>query len=212
MHPSPATIAALLLVLAAASLIALTAVAVRPSPQAPAISTHAAPGSKPRGHERDPAARRTPRRGPGRRIARPAARSTPAPKTAPAPETVVEAYYRALDGRRFEAAWTILTPAVRTAFGDFEHWSAGYATTLSSAPRDIEVARDGAAATVAHELVTEDRSACGPVRRRFAVRWRLVLAADGWRAASLTAFERAGPEPAEACGDRHDAARVAGGR
>ncbi len=222
MHPSPATIAALLLVLAAACLIALTAVAVRPSPQAPAISTHAAPVTKPRGHERDPAARRTQRRGAGRRIARPAARFTPAaaapqeaavtPASAPAPETVVKAYYRALDARRFDAAWAILTPAVRAAFGHFERWSDGYAKTLSSAPRDIEVARDGAVATVAHELVTADRSACGPLRRRFAVHWRLVLAGEGWRAVSLSAVKRAGPEPAEACPARHDAARVAGGR
>ena len=125
---------------------------------------------------------------------------------------MVTTYYRALDAGRFDAAWTILTPAVRSTFGEFERWRDGYATTLSSSPRDIEVARDGAVATIAHELVTEDRSSCGPVERRFAVRWKLVLAQDGWRAASLSAVKLAGSEPAEACAERHDAARAAGGR
>jgi hypothetical protein len=125
---------------------------------------------------------------------------------------VVTAYYRALEAGRFDAAWKILTPAVRSTFGEFERWRDGYATTLSSSPRDIEVARDGTVATIAHELVTEDRSSCGPVERRFAVRWRLVLAEDGWRAARLSGVKLAGAEPAGACPDRHDAARAAGGR
>jgi hypothetical protein len=229
-HPtSPANVAALLMVLAAAVLIALTAIAVRPAPQGPVeTSTQAAPGPKPRVHERDPSsARRTRRRGAGRRTAR-AAAPTPSPTVTAAPvappdtaapvvppEAVVETYYRALDAGRFEAAWTILTPAVRASFGPFETWRTGYATTLSNSPRDIEVAHEGVGGKsirIAHELVTEDRSSCGPVKRRFAVRWKLVLATDGWRAASLSGVKRAGPEPAEACTERHDAARAAGGR
>jgi hypothetical protein len=233
-YPSPAIVADFLLVLAAVFLIALTATAGRPSSRGLAITTHAAPGPMPRAHERDPA-RRTQRRGAGRRTARPAARPTRAPTPAPMPvlppeaegevahepvvtappqppETVVDTFYRDLDAGRFEAAWTILTPAVRSAFGGFERWRDGYATTLSNSPRDMDVQREGAVATVAHELVTEDRSPCGPVQRRFAVRWRLVLAADGWRASSLEGAKRAGPEPAEACDARHDAASAAGRR
>jgi hypothetical protein len=133
---------------------------------------------------------------------------TPPPQD---PELVVERYYLALDAGRFEDAWTVLTPAVRASFGPFEDWRAGYRTTLSNSPRDIEVASEGAVATIAHELVTEDRSSCGPVERRFAVRWKLVTTAEGWRAASLTAEKLAGQEPAEACGARQDAARATGG-
>jgi hypothetical protein len=209
------------LLVAAALVIALAAIAVRPSPQGPAVTTQAAPGAQPPVHGRDPSsARRTPRPRAGRRNARSAPPSTPvaAPEQASQqseaavtpppqpPETVVTTYYRALDAGRFDAAWAILTPAVRASFGDFERWRDGYATTLSSSPRDIEVATDGAVASIAHELVTEDRSSCGPVRRRFAVRWKLVRSDVGWRAASLTGVKRAGPEPAEACPDRHDAA------
>ena len=243
MNPSPATVAALLMVLAALFLIALTAIVVRPTPQRPVVRTQAAPGSPLRDRER--AARRRQRRiereVAERKRARPAqtpeptaAPAPPAPAVAPAPvvppeaaapreqaavvpppqepEAVVTAYYRALDAGRFNGAWALLTPAVRTSFGDFERWRAGYATTLSNLPRGIAVVRDGPRATVAHELVTEDRSPCGPLRRRFAVRWQLKLAADGWRAASLTAVERPSPEPAAACTARHDAGRGAGGR
>lgn len=223
MQISPASLAALLMVLAAAFLIALTAIVVRPSPQATVTTTQAAHGPQPRAHGRAPSpARRTTRRGAGRRTARPAAPTpTPAPAPAPAPvlppeadtpvreaavtpppqppETVVEGYYRALDAGRFEAAWTVLTPAVQTAFGDFAHWRSGYASTLSSTPRAIEVTQEGAIATVAHELLAEDRTPCGPVRRTFAIRWKLAATEAGWRATSLTAVKRSGPEPAEAC-------------
>ena len=232
MHTSPATVAAILLLVAAAFLIAIAAIAVRPHPPGPVVSTHAAPGTQPRTQERDHSARRTPRRGAGRRTARPAARSTPEPAAGPVlppeqaaapqqeaavtpppqpPETIVTTYYRALDAGRFDAAWTLLTPAVRAAFGPYEQWRDGYSTTLSNTPRDIEVAHEGSVATIAHELVTEDRSPCGPVERRFAVRWKLVATADGWRAASLTAVKRAGAEPEDACSARHDAAGATGG-
>jgi hypothetical protein len=228
-HPtSPANVAALLMVLAAAVLIALTAIAVRPAPQGPVeTSTQAAPGPKPRVHGRDPSsARRTRRRGAGRRTAR-AAAPTPSPTVTAAPvappetaapvvppEAVVETYYRALDAGRFEAAWTILTPAVRASFGPFETWRTGYATTLSNSPRDIEVAHEGVGGKsirIAHELVTEDRSSCGPVQRSFAVRWRLVLTDGGWRATSLTAEKRSGRDPGDACPARHDLAGATGG-
>jgi hypothetical protein len=239
-HPSPASIAAILLLVAALSLVVLTAVTLRPRT---VTTQQLAPGSKPRVHERDPTARRTERRGAGRRTARPAARSTPTPAperasappvlppeadvppeqkapappqeaavTPPPPATVVESFYRALDAGRFDAAWTILTPAVRSAFGGFERWRDGYATTLSNSPRDMEVAREGAVVTVAHELVTEDRSPCGPVERSYRIRWRLVQTGAGWRAASLEGVKRSGPEPAEACTARHDAAGGAGAR
>ena len=105
-----------------------------------------------------------------------------------------------------------MAPEVRTAFGGYEHWRTGYATTVASRPNGIAVEREGPIASIAHELIAEDRSPCGPVRRRFDVRWRLVLAAGGWRVASLSAVKRSGPEPVAACVARHDAPRGAGGR
>jgi hypothetical protein len=190
-HPSPATVAALLLVLAALALIALTAATVRPRP----LDVRAT--------DRPPAQQREHRLIAPRVVAR---RATPAPAAAPPrtttatpPEAVVAAYYRALDARRFDGAWSTLAPAVQSAFGGFERWRAGYATTVASRPGELAVQRDGAVATVVHELAAEDRSPCGPVRRRFAVRWRLVLGPNGWRASSLSAVKRSGPEPDAAC-------------
>ena len=244
MHPSPASVAALLLVAAAISLIVLSATAVSPRvDRVPQIeldqigrgerpaqarkrrrSEHRStpvPARTP-GRARTPAPTRTPAPAPALAAATPAATPVATPSTtpqeaavapaAPEPASVVTAYYRALDARHFDAAWKTLTPAVRTAFGGYEHWRTGYATTLASRPHGIAVEREGPIASVAHELVTDDRSPCGPVRRRFAVRWRLVLDAGAWRAASLTAVKRSGPEPDVACAARHDAARGAGGR
>ena len=67
-------------------------------------------------------------------------------------------------------------------------------------PRDIEVTGESAVATIAHELVTEDRSSCGPGRAALRRPLELVATAEGWRAASLTAEKLAGLEPADACG------------
>ena len=237
MQPSPASVASLLLIAAALSLIVLSATAVSPRVD-PALDIEPGPveqGERRAKRERRPSAERrsspTPARKPGRaRTPEPA--RTPAPAravaapvrtpvaapeeaapapAAPAPAAVVAAYYRALDARRFDEAWRTLSPAVRTAFGGFEPWRTGYATTLASRPHGIAVQRDGSVAGIAHELVTEDRSPCGPVRRRFAVRWRLALGPEGWRAVALTAVKSSGPEPAAACPPRHDAARAAGG-
>jgi hypothetical protein len=109
---------------------------------------------------------------------RPAPSSTPG---ASAPADFVAAYYRALDARRFRQAWQSLSPAVHQAFGGFAHWKAGFATTLASRPERI-TARG---LTVHHVLVARDKSACGPVERRFAMTWRLARTAEGLSAVSL---------------------------
>jgi outer membrane biosynthesis protein TonB len=116
--------------------------------------------------------------------------ATPAaPAARPAPADFVRTYYAALDDRRFADAWKLLSPAVRTHFGTFAHWRAGYATTLASSPEDVKVvpAADGSA-TVRHVLVARDRTKCGgTVERRFAVTWKLAPAASGWTVANLSA-------------------------
>ena len=117
----------------------------------------------------------------------------------PPPEAVVAAYYEALDAHRFAAAWRRLGPAVRASFGAFRSWRDGYATTISSRPLEVAVSAAGDEAAVEHLLVTEDRSPCGPVRRRFAVSWRLVRTSGAWRAASLSAVARSGAGTPAAC-------------
>jgi len=111
------------------------------------------------------------------------------PAARPAPAEFVRAYYATLDAHRFADAWKLLSPAVKARFGTFADWSAGYATTLSSAPEDVRVSRaaDGSA-VVRHILLARDRSKCGgALERRFAVTWKLVPAGSGWTVAGLAA-------------------------
>ena len=104
---------------------------------------------------------------------------------APAAESFVRAYYRALDEKRFEDAWDSLTPALRTRFGGFAGWKAGYATTVYSKPRNIAVTATGNGATVEHLLVARDKNCAG--ERRFSVTWRLRRVSEQWSVTALTA-------------------------
>jgi len=98
---------------------------------------------------------------------------------AASPAALVRAYYHALDRRGFARAWSLLSPAVRTSFGGYDRWRAGFATTLTSRPTGIRVRGDAIELT----LIARDRAACGVLEQRFAVRWRL----DGTRAAAIAA-------------------------
>jgi hypothetical protein len=125
----------------------------------------------------------------------------PAPRgiAAPTAQAAVTGFYAALDDRRFKAAWDALSPAVRTTFGGFEGWRAGYSETISSRPTGFRVTEDGEATVVEHLLTAEDRASCGPVTQRFDVTWRLIEVDGAWLAESLTAKKRSGPAPATAC-------------
>ena len=204
---------ALALLVVTALLLAVTAIAVRPREVAPPTSGSApradvkgearsAPAPRERRRAEPSPAAQTAETAESAASAESAARAEPAaPRrvVAPSAEAVVIEYYAALDDRRFGAAWRTLSPAVRAAFGGFDGWRDGYATTLSSRPGDLRVSPVPGGATVEHVLVATDRSPCGEVRRRFAVTWKLVRVDGTWMAASLSAVKRSGPEPAAAC-------------
>ena len=52
-------------------------------------------------------------------------------------------YYTALNEQRYDDAWAVLTPAIRSRFGGFEHWKAGDEKTLSSKPKDLVTTLEG---------------------------------------------------------------------
>ncbi len=138
------------------------------------------------------------REGPPRPVAAPSRREGP-PRPAGAARFVRD-YYAALNGRRFAAAWRMLTPAVRSAFGGFAAWRAGYARTVASMPGSVRVSPTGAGATVGLTLRAGDRGACGrTVVRRFAVTWRLARMDAGWRATAAAARLLSGAAPTAAC-------------
>jgi len=134
-----------------------------------------------------------------RAAAAPAAtRDRAAPPAAPtalsvsAATALVGSYYAALDAGDFKAAWARLTPAVQTAFGGFERWRAGYATTVAQRVEDVEVA----GSEIRYLLVATDRTPCGKtVEQRFRVTWAVA----GDRAQTLQAVKLAGQDPAAVC-------------
>jgi hypothetical protein len=89
----------------------------------------------------------------------------------------------------------VLAPEVRRGFGGFTHWRAGYATTLSSRPRQLHLTPRGPGRwDVRNVLVARDRASCGaPLERRFAVRWRVARAAGAWSVTALGAIPLASP-------------------
>ena len=147
------------------------------SPTPPSTDPPAATTPEPAPPTTDPPAATTPEPAPDATVP-PSADAAASPATAP--DAFVRAYYDNLNAKRFKAAWATLSPAVQKAFGDFDGWRDGYATTLSSTPSAIEV--DGASVT--HVLVASDR---GCPERRFRVRWRLQPAGDEWTVAALSA-------------------------
>lgn len=124
-------------------------------------------------------------------------RATTAPRrqrpTHAGPADLVRSYYAALDAGDFERAWARLTPKVQAAFGGFETWRRGYATTRGHRVEHVTVAPGGVVRLV---LVATDRAPCGgTTEQRFAVTWRLA----GRRATALSAVKLAGEVPAAAC-------------
>jgi hypothetical protein len=118
-------------------------------------------------------------------------RPAPVPATPPvaeSPTAVVRAYYRALDQHDFAAAWARLSPAVRSTFGGYTAWRAGYASTLSSRPSEITVVAAGPdTVTLRHRLDAVDGGPAGRRSASFVVAWRLTRTDAGWVATSLTA-------------------------
>ena len=193
---------------AAGAALLLTAAATartRPEP-APATPPGAASAlARPRPGHRERAERPARRHArtkavPGDAAAPSATPGAVAPPARLAPGEFVRAYYAALDARRFADAWNSLSPAVKSRFGGFAHWRAGYGTTLASVPQDLRVSpASGGAATIRLTLLARDRTSCGkPLERRFAVTGTLARAGTGWTLTRLSAALN-GPRPADPC-------------
>jgi len=122
--------------------------------------------------------------------------AAPSEDLAAAARDFVRDYYAAIDAHDFTAAWDMLLPDVQDAFGDFESWKKGYATTVSQAADGLRITPAGTSAIVGLTLRAGDRGACGKVaERRFAVTWWLVRTDAGLRATAASARKISGPEP-----------------
>jgi len=85
--------------------------------------------------------------------------------------------------RPLEALWDAALAVVRTAFGGFSHWRAGYAGTISSRPQGIVVKTGDGTASVRHVLIAHHRDCTG--EQRFNVTWSLERTSGRWRATRL---------------------------
>jgi hypothetical protein len=153
------------------------------SASAPRATSRTAPGAAPRANPSSSATTGAPR--PSNESSH---ASTP---TSAAP--IVRAYYAALDAGQFERAWARLTPAVQARFGGYDHWRAGYATTLGHTVDAVETQPGG---VVRLTLTATDRTPCGgTTTQQFAVTWQL----NAGHATALSATKLAGQDPAAAC-------------
>ena len=142
------------------------------------------------------AAPSTQRATPQRRTATPPADISPAGPAPGADEAkdYVRDYYTALNEQRYDDAWAVLTPAIRSRFGGFEHWKAGYAKTLSSKPKDLVTTLKGDRMVVRLRLAALEEGC--PIARDYEVTWTLERAAGEW---TVTALGAASPG-ASSCG------------
>lgn len=174
---------------------------------APGANTHESPArNTPADAAPGPSATEAPA-SPGARTPEPPAEHTRGADTPAAPSTgtsaapvspladeaaaFVREYYAALDERRFDDAWALLSPAVRKEFGGFARWKRGYARTVSSRPRHITVRAVGEPTVVEHRLAARDKGCAAT--QVFSVTWRLERAADTWTVVGLRGSALPGP-------------------
>ncbi|MDA0183626.1 hypothetical protein OJ997_25175 [Solirubrobacter phytolaccae] len=123
---------------------------------------------------------------PGDAPAPPAADApAPAPSRQPSATSFVRGYYRDLDAQRFAEAWDSLSPAVQGALGPYTRWKAGYASTISSRPREFSITGDARGTSVTHILVARDKG-CDSARQ-FRVTWQLEAEGSEWTVVALGA-------------------------
>jgi hypothetical protein len=109
-------------------------------------------------------------------------------------EGFVRDYYTAIDEQRYDDAWAMLASAVRSDFGGFARWRAGYAKTQSNAPNDLSTTLRGDRTIVQLRLSALEQGC--PIARDYSVTWTLERAAGEWTATSV----RASADGASSCG------------
>jgi hypothetical protein len=102
-------------------------------------------------------------------------------------ERTIRRFYRAISGKRFGVAWTVLSPRLHRSFGDYSNWQAGYSTTVSVRPTAMRVRSVTASrAHVTLILRAIDRGPCsGRTTQTFSGEWRLRRHSGTWIAEGI---------------------------
>jgi hypothetical protein len=115
-------------------------------------------------------------------------------------ERAVKSYYRAVDAQNFEKAWRRLGPAVRTTFGGYAKWTAGFENSVLSrvtSASALDASRSSAEVAVA--LTSKDIDVCGSdVVQRFRGVWKLSRTDGRWIAEHIVMRKVAGRTPVSA--------------
>ena len=104
-------------------------------------------------------------------------------------EDRVRRFYSHVNGRRFSAAWALLSAGLRGRLGSYASWRSGYARTVGTKLNTVAVTLVGGGAVVRAAIRSRDRDVCtGRVGRRFfRVRWVLSRRGNEWVATGVTA-------------------------
>lgn len=97
-------------------------------------------------------------------------------------------YYRALDAKDFQGAWSRLSESARSEFGGFDAWSKAYDSSLSQSLTSVTAdANDATHATVTVSLRSLDLDACGDrVTQRWQGAWTMARPAGHWEARAVS--------------------------
>jgi hypothetical protein len=126
--------------------------------------------------------------------------------TTAAAEDLIRHFYRLLNSGQYERAWTFLPAAVRAEAGAFQHWKAGYRTTLSSNPQNLVVESSGAGGrtiVIGLELHAIAVDACSGDRvpLLYTGRWIMRVSDGGWDPQSIAFHQVSGGSPALSAAD-----------
>lgn len=110
-------------------------------------------------------------------------------------EQFMRSFYFRLNGRRYATAWGMLSAGLRSQFGSYSGWRAGYRRTVGIRVNAAQATLiGGGRAVVVTRFRARDRDACtGGVRQQFfRARWVLSRRNGKWVATSVTARKTGG--------------------
>jgi hypothetical protein len=110
---------------------------------------------------------------------------------------VVRTYYSDIDSGDYHGAWHRLAPFVRSSFGGYETWRAGYKTTTSTSVIRVGIKRLGRQdAALRVTVKASDTDVCGSeVKQRFRGSWQLERHGHSWIATNIRMSKVSGDEP-----------------
>lgn len=103
-------------------------------------------------------------------------------------EYAFRAYHKALTAHQLREAYQYFAPDFRQSMGDYESWSAGYATTVSSIPEKVSVLSESPSQTVlSFRLKATDQANGNENTNYFVGQCTMVKLGGEWKIEEITA-------------------------